>query len=85
MAHQQGRIAALNMLGKRIMYDACRSSGRAFGTRYEYLGHAEEDDYRLLGSLTNALSLLPAGHDCGSVFSRHVYAHRALVHEMQQP
>ncbi len=52
-AHQQGRIADFNMLDKRMIYDRVPFFWTThFGTRYEYLGHAEEwDMYRLMSLL----------------------------------
>ncbi len=90
VAHQQGRIAALNMLGKRIMYDRVPFFWTAhYGTRYEYLGHAEEwDDYRLLGSLQDKrfIAFYCQQGMIAAVCSAGMYTlTAALVHEMQQP
>ncbi len=53
VAHQQGRIAAKNMLDQAIVYDRVPFFWTTqFGTRYEYVGHAKEwDEYKLVGSL----------------------------------
>jgi len=90
VAHQQGRIAALNMLGKQILYDRVPFFWTAhYGTRYEYLGHAEEwDDYRLLGSLQNKqfIALYCQEGMIAAVCSAGLYTlTAALVQEMQQP
>jgi NADH dehydrogenase FAD-containing subunit len=90
VAHQQGRIAALNMLGKQILYDRVPFFWTAhYGTRYEYLGHAEEwDDYRLLGSLQNKqfIAFYCQEGMIAAVCSAGLYTLTAgLVQEMQQP
>lgn len=90
VAHQQGRIAALNMLGKQILYDRVPFFWTAhYGTRYEYLGHAEEwDDYRLLGSLQDKRFIAFYCREglIAAVCSAGMYTlTAALVHEMQQP
>lgn len=53
VAEQQGRVAAKNMLGNAEPFDRVPFFWTAqFGTRYEYLGHAESwDDFQLFGSL----------------------------------
>jgi NADPH-dependent 2,4-dienoyl-CoA reductase/sulfur reductase-like enzyme/nitrite reductase/ring-hydroxylating ferredoxin subunit len=90
VAHQQGRIAALNMLGKQVLYDRVPFFWTAhYGTRYEYLGHAEEwDDYRLLGSLQDKqfIAFYCRGGIIAAVCSAGLYTlTAALVQEMQQP
>ena len=90
VAHQQGRIAALNMLGKGIAYDRVPFFWTAhYGTRYEYLGHAEEwDSYRLLGSLQEKrfIAFYCQRGVIAAVCSAGMYTlTAALVHEMQQP
>ena len=90
VAHQQGRIAALNMLGKHILYDRVPFFWTAhYGTRYEYLGHAEEwDSYRLLGSLQDKrfIAFYCREGIIAAVCSAGMYRlTAALVHEMQQP
>ncbi len=89
VAHQQGRIAAFNMLDKRMMYDRVPFFWTThFGTRYEYLGHAEEwDEYRLIGSLEekNFIALYDQQGKLAAVFSCGRYTlTAALVQEMQQ-
>ena len=90
VAHQQGRIAALNMLDKQIEYDRVPFFWTAhYGTRYEYLGHAEEwDDYRLLGSLDEQTFIAfycQQGH-IAAVCSAGLYTlTAALIDTMQQP
>ncbi|MCA1179054.1 MULTISPECIES: FAD-dependent oxidoreductase [unclassified Pantoea] len=90
VAHQQGRIAALNMLGKGVMYDRVPFFWTAhYGTRYEYLGHAEEwDDYRLLGSLQDKsfIAFYCRQGIIAAVCSAGMYTlTAALVETMQQP
>ena len=90
VAHQQGRIAALNMLGKGIMYDRVPFFWTAhYGTRYEYLGHAEEwDDYQLLGSLQEKrfIAFYCRQGIIAAVCSAGMYTlTAALVQAMQQP
>ncbi len=90
VAHQQGRIAALNMLGKQIIYDRVPFFWTAhYGTRYEYLGHASEwDEYRLLGSLQDKrfIAFYCREGMIAAVCSAGMYTlTAALVHEMQQP
>lgn len=53
VAHQQGHIAAKNMLDYAIVYDRVPFFWTTqFATRYDYVGHAEEwDEYKLVGSL----------------------------------
>lgn len=90
VAHQQGRIAAFNMLDQRTLYDRVPFFWTThFGTRYEYLGHAEEwDEYRLIGSLEekNFIALYGRQGELAAVFSCGRYTLTAsLVLEMQQP
>lgn len=90
VAHQQGRIAALNMLGKGVMYDRVPFFWTAhYGTRYEYLGHAEEwDDYHLLGSLQDKrfIAFYCRQGMIAAVCSAGMYTlTAALVEAMQQP
>ncbi|ORM67952.1 FAD-dependent oxidoreductase [Pantoea rwandensis] len=90
VAHQQGRIAARNILGKGVMYDRVPFFWTAhYGTRYEYLGHAEEwDDYRLLGSLQEKrfIAFYCRQGMIAAVCSAGMYTlTAALVEEMQQP
>ncbi|OON39567.1 pyridine nucleotide-disulfide oxidoreductase [Izhakiella australiensis] len=53
VAQQQGRIAALNMLGQQHSFDRVPFFWTTqFGTRYEYLGSSDDwDEFRLFGSL----------------------------------
>ncbi|PIJ49029.1 pyridine nucleotide-disulfide oxidoreductase [Erwinia sp. OLTSP20] len=53
VAQQQGRIAALNMLGHQQVFDRVPFFWTTqFGTRYEYLGHGGDwDEYQLFGCL----------------------------------
>ncbi len=90
MAHQQGRIAALNMLGKRELYDRVPFFWTAhYGTRYEYLGHATEwDEFHLLGSLPDKRFIAFYGQQgrLAAVCSAGMYTlTAALVEHMQQP
>lgn len=90
VAQQQGRIAALNMLGKNIMYDRVPFFWTAhYGTRYEYLGHASEwDECRLLGSLQNQqfIAFYCQQGMIAAVCSAGMNTlTAALVHDMQQP
>lgn len=90
VAHQQGRIAALNTLGKTQLYDRVPFFWTAhYGTRYEYLGHAEQwDDYRLLGSLQDKqfIAFYLREGMIAAVCSAGLYTlTAALVEEMQQP
>lgn len=90
VAHQQGRIAAFNMLDRRVMYDRVPFFWTThFGTRYEYLGHAEAwDEYRPIGSLEekNFIALYGQQGKLAAVFSCGRYTlTAALVQAMQQP
>lgn len=90
VAHQQGRIAAFNMLDKRMMYDRVPFFWTThFGTRYEYLGHADKwDEYRLIGSLEKKTFIALYGQQgkLAAAFSCGMYTlTAALVLEMQQP
>ncbi|MEZ3499682.1 FAD-dependent oxidoreductase [Pantoea sp. KPR_PJ] len=90
VAHQQGRIAAFNMLDKRMVYDRVPFFWTThFGTRYEYLGHAEKwDEYRLIGSLEekNFIALYGQQGKLAAIFSCGKYTLTAsLTEEMQQP
>ncbi|AZI88718.1 pyridine nucleotide-disulfide oxidoreductase [Kosakonia sp. CCTCC M2018092] len=55
VAQQQGRIAALNMLGESQPFDRVPFFWTThFGTRFEYLGYAREwDSMKMLGSFEN--------------------------------
>ncbi|WLI78734.1 FAD-dependent oxidoreductase [Kosakonia sp. H02] len=55
VAQQQGRIAALNMLGAEQPFDRVPFFWTThFGTRFEYLGYAREwDSMKMLGSFEN--------------------------------
>ncbi|MBP2196655.1 FAD-dependent oxidoreductase [Pantoea cypripedii] len=90
VAHQQGRIAALNMLGQRELYDRVPFFWTAhYGTRYEYLGHATEwDEFHLLGSLPEKRFIAFYGQQgrLAAVCSAGMYTlTAALVEHMQQP
>lgn len=90
VALQQGRIAALNMLGKGVIYDRVPFFWTAhYGTRYEYLGHAKEwDDYRLLGSLKDKrfMAFYCQQGIIAAVCSAGMYTlTAALVEAMQKP
>lgn len=90
VAHQQGRIAVLNMLDKQIEYDRVPFFWTAhYGTRYEYLGHAEEwDEYRLLGSLDDQtfIAFYCQQGRIAAVCSAGLYTlTAALIEQMQQP
>jgi len=90
VAQQQGRTAALNMLGRAIDYDRVPFFWTAhYGTRYEYLGHAEEwDDYHLFGSLDDQqfIAFYCQQGNIAAVCSAGMYKLTAvLVETMQQP
>lgn len=90
VAQQQGRIAAKNMLGKKEVFDRVPFFWTAqFGTRYEYLGHAEQwDDYQLLGSLKEKkfVALYGQKGQLAAVASCGLYTFTAgLLLRMQQP
>ncbi|WP_017347941.1 FAD-dependent oxidoreductase [Pantoea sp. A4] len=90
VAQQQGRIAALNMLGQNLLYNRVPFFWTAhYGTRYEYLGHVEEwDEYLLLGSLEKkkCIALYGRGGQLAAAFSCGMYTLTAeLVELMQQP
>ncbi|MFT4272735.1 MAG: FAD-dependent oxidoreductase [Pantoea sp.] len=90
VAQQQGRIAALNMLGQRQLFDRVPFFWTAhYGTRYEYLGHATEwDEYRLLGSLQDKRFIAFYGQQgkLAAACSAGMYTlTAALVELMQQP
>lgn len=90
VAQQQGRIAALNILDKEIAFDRVPFFWTAhYGTRYEYLGHAQEwDDYHLLGSLQEKrfIAFYCRGGIIAAVCSAGMYTLTAsLVEAMQQP
>lgn len=90
VAHQQGRIAALNMLGNTVTYDRVPFFWTThYGTRYEYLGHAETwDDYRLLGSLQDKhfIAFYCRQGMIAAVCSAGMYTlTAALLEAMQQP
>jgi hypothetical protein len=78
------------MLGKGVMYDRVPFFWTAhYGTRYEYLGHAEEwDDYHLLGSLQDKrfIAFYCRQGIIAAVCSAGMYTlTAALVEAMQQP
>lgn len=90
VAQQQGRIAAKNMLGQKVVFDCVPFFWTAqFGTRYEYLGHAEQwDDYQLLGSLKEKKFVALYGQKgrLAAVASCGLYTFTAgLLLRMQQP
>ncbi|WP_158783365.1 FAD-dependent oxidoreductase [Pantoea sp. BAV 3049] len=90
VAQQQGRTAAKNMLGKGQEFDRVPFFWTAqFGTRYEYLGHAEEwDDFQLFGSLKEKkfVALYGQKGQLAAVSSCGLYTFTAgLVAKMQQP
>ena len=90
VAQQQGRVAALNMLGKQEVFDRAPFFWTThYGTRYEYLGHAESwDNYKFIGSfaekkfiaLYGEAGLLKAVLSCG-----YYTGTAALLLRMQQP
>nr|MBA2815438.1 pyridine nucleotide-disulfide oxidoreductase [Candidatus Pantoea persica] len=84
------RIAAFNMLDRRVMYDRVPFFWTThFGTRYEYLGHAEKwNEYRLIGSLEEKTFIALYGQQgkLAAVFSCGIYTlTAALVPAMQPP
>ncbi|MFS2222389.1 FAD-dependent oxidoreductase [Pantoea sp. B65] len=90
VAHQQGRIAAQNMLGAQQVYDRVPFFWTAhFGKRYEYLGHASEwDQFELLGSLAEKKFIAFYGQQgkLAAVASCGMYTLTALlIKRMQQP
>ncbi|CAH0282179.1 Rhodocoxin reductase [Erwinia aphidicola] len=90
VAQQQGRIAAKNMLGAGEAFDRVPFFWTAqFGTRYEYLGHAEKwDEERLIGSLSDKMFVMLYGQKgkLAAVASCGCYTFTAeLVQRMQQP
>lgn len=90
VAQQQGRVAAKNMLGQNEAFDRVPFFWTAhFGTRYEYLGHAEEwDDYQLFGSLADKqfVALYGQKGQLAAVASCGLYTFTAeLVLRMQEP
>ncbi|MEI2266498.1 FAD-dependent oxidoreductase [Erwinia sp. CGal63] len=90
VAQQQGRVAAKNMLGRGEKFDRVPFFWTAqFGTRYEYLGHAEDwDDFRLFGSLKEKkfVALYGQRGQLAAVASCGLYTFTAdLVRRMQQP
>lgn len=90
VAHQQGRIAAKNMLDDKTLYDRVPFFWTThFGTRYDYLGHASEwDEYKLIGSLQEKRFIALYGQHgrLAAAFSCGMYTLMAeLVMLMQQP
>ncbi|MGB9097495.1 FAD-dependent oxidoreductase [Erwinia sp.] len=90
VAQQQGRVAAKNMLGQNEKFDRVPFFWTAqFGTRYEYLGHAEEwDDYQLFGSLKEKkfVALYGQKGQLAAVASCGLYSFTAeLILRMQEP
>ncbi|QKJ86118.1 Rieske 2Fe-2S domain-containing protein [Paramixta manurensis] len=90
VAHQLGRVAAKNMLGKQEPFDRVPFFWTAqFGTRYEYLGHAEEwDAWQLFGSLQDKKFIAVYGYQdkLAAVFTCGLYTLSAeLLQRMQQP
>jgi len=90
VAQQQGRTAAKNMLGEGEKFDRVPFFWTAqFGTRYEYLGYAEEwDDYQLFGSLKDKkyVALYGQQGQLVAVTSCGLYTFTAgMVAKMQQP
>lgn len=90
VAHQQGRIAAFNMLDKQQAYQRVPFFWTAqFGTRYEYLGHAKEwDEYKRIGSLSEKRFIALYGQQgmLAAVCSCGMYTlTAALIEKMQQP
>lgn len=90
VAHQQGRIAAKNMLDEKTLYDRVPFFWTThFGTRYDYVGHASEwDEYRLIGSLQEQRFIAFYGQQgkLAAAFSCGMYTLTAeLVALMQQP
>ncbi len=78
------------MLDKQIEYDRVPFFWTAhYGTRYEYLGHAEEwDEYRLLGSLDDQtfIAFYCQQGRIAAVCSAGLYTlTAALIEQMQQP
>ncbi|WP_312688931.1 FAD-dependent oxidoreductase [Kosakonia sp.] len=90
VAQQQGRIAALNMLGEQRVFDRVPFFWTThFGTRFEYLGYAREwDSVKMLGSfadkrfavLYGEAGVLKAVLSCGENT-----ATAGLLLKMQQP
>ncbi|MDL4913491.1 MAG: FAD-dependent oxidoreductase [Enterobacterales bacterium endosymbiont of Blomia tropicalis] len=90
VAHQQGRIAAKNMLDQNIVYDRVPFFWTAqFGTRYEYVGHAKEwDEYKLVGSLEDKKFIAFYGQQgqLAAISSCGMYTLTAkFVRKMQEP
>ncbi|MCU5772079.1 FAD-dependent oxidoreductase [Erwiniaceae bacterium BAC15a-03b] len=90
VAHQQGRVAAKNMLGAAEAFDRVPFFWTAhFGTRYEYLGHASEwDQFELIGSLAEKTFIAFYGQQgkLVAVASCGMYTLTAeLIKRMQQP
>lgn len=90
VAEQQGRTAALNMLDRNITFDRVPFFWTThFGTRYEYLGHAEQwDSYQLIGSLAEKRFIALYGQQdrLMAAFSCGMYTlTAALLLAMQQP
>ncbi|WP_414147335.1 FAD-dependent oxidoreductase [Erwinia sp. BNK-24-b] len=90
VAQQQGRVAAKNMLGRGEAFDRVPFFWTAqFGTRYEYLGHAQEwDDFQLIGSLKEKTFVALYGQkgQLAAVTSCGMYTFTAeLVRRMQKP
>ena len=90
VAQQQGRLAALNMLGERHTFDRVPFFWTThFGNRFEYLGYTREwDSMKMLGSFDNKRFAVLYGEEgvLKAVLSCGEYSETAgLLLKMQQP
>ncbi|XTZ37509.1 FAD-dependent oxidoreductase [Salmonella enterica] len=90
VAQQQGRVAALNMLGEHHQFDRVPFFWTThFGTRFEYLGYAPQwDSMKMLGSFEDKRFAVLYSEDgiLKAVLSCGEYSKTAgLIVKMQQP